>query len=85
MMISEYSKKNKPNFFDKILIFERKIDDTKLTFLCKTKPIWKLTQMFVTKALTKDYNRKDTWCRGKNKPKTNPMVCYILTNLFFNI
>ncbi len=36
----------------------------------------KMTQMFVTNELTRYYNRKDTWCRRKNKPKTNPMVCY---------
>ena len=58
------------------LIISLKIDDTKLTKKCKTNPILKLTQMPVTNVLTSDYNRVDTQCRGKNEPKTNPMVCY---------
>ena len=33
------SQKNKPNLLLKILSFERKIDNTKLNLLCKTKPI----------------------------------------------
>ena len=42
----------------------------------QTKPISKLTQMNVTKTLTTDYNRMDTWYRGKNKANSKP-ICSI--------
>jgi hypothetical protein len=72
MNTSDYPKKNKPNLLFKFLIFERKIDDTKLYKICKTKPIGKLTQMFITKVLTTDYNSWTLSARGKNKAKTKP-------------
>jgi len=31
------------------------------------------SQMNVTDLLTMDYEKKDTWSGGKNKPKTNPI------------
>ncbi len=67
---------SKPFFQRAIFVFSPKtpiFDKFRQTFLCKTKPIWKLTQMFVTNELTRYYNRKDTWCRGKNEPKTKPI------------
>jgi homoserine O-acetyltransferase len=39
-----------------------------------------MTQMFVTKVLTTDYNRWTLGIRGKNKAKTNPMVCLSYSN-----
>ncbi len=39
MKISDYPKKNKANLLLKNLNIERKIDDTKLTKICKTNPI----------------------------------------------
>ncbi len=47
----------------------------------QNKAILKIEDMTITKALTKDYNSWTLGIRGKNEPKTNPMVCYILTNL----
>ncbi len=38
----------------------------------QNKANWKIDPMTITKVLTTDYNRKDTWCRGKNEPKTKP-------------
>jgi hypothetical protein len=75
MKCSDYPKKNKPNLLDKILIFEPKIDDTKLYKIMQNKANWKMTQMFVTKVLTSDYNSWTLSARGKNKPKTNP-ICF---------
>ncbi len=39
---------------------------------------WKIDPMTITKVLTTDYNRKDTWCRGKNKAKTKPNKANLL-------
>ena len=39
METSDYPKKNKANLLDKNLNTELKIDDTKLTKICKTNPI----------------------------------------------
>jgi|GEM_PF-6964239 len=38
----------------------------------QNKPKLRKSQMNVNKVLTKDYEKKDTWRPGKNKPKTNP-------------
>ena len=35
----------------------------------------KIDQMNVTKVLTTDYNRMDTWYHGKNKAISNP-ICF---------
>ncbi len=77
-MSSDYPKKDKPNFFDKNLIFEPKIDDTKLYKNMQNKANWKIDPMTITKALTRYYNRMDTWCRGKNKAKTKPNKANLL-------
>ena len=37
----------------------------------QNKPNLKIGPMTITNALTNNYNRKDTWYRGKNEPKTN--------------
>jgi len=29
-------------------------------------------QMNLSDYITREYEKKDTWCSGKNKPKTNP-------------
>jgi hypothetical protein len=39
----------------------------------QNKANWKMTQMFVTKALTTDYNSWTLSIRGKNKAKTKPI------------
>jgi hypothetical protein len=72
MKISEDPEKNKANLLVKNLIFEPKIDDTKLYKNMQNEPNWKFALMNITNVLTTDYNRVDTWCRGKNEPKTNP-------------
>jgi hypothetical protein len=62
----------------KFLIFEPKIDDTKLYKIMQNKANWKLTQMFVTKVLTSDYDSWTLSARGKNKAKTKP-ICFFKT------
>ncbi len=42
------------------------------TLKMTNKAILKINQMIVTNALTKDYNRVDTWYRRKNKPISKP-------------
>jgi hypothetical protein len=42
----------------------------------QNKANWKIGPMNVTKVLTTDYNRIDTWYRGKNKAKTNPILTF---------
>ncbi len=68
--------KNKANLLGKNLIFEPKIDDTKLYKNMQNKANLKIDQMNVTNVLTSDYNRMDTWCRGKNKANSKP-ICSI--------
>jgi hypothetical protein len=63
---------------DKTLIFERKIDDTKLYKNMQNKANWKMTQMFVTNELTIYYSSWTLGIRGKNKPKTKP-ICFLKT------
>jgi len=38
----------------------------------QNKANFRKSQMNVTNLLTSDYEKKDTWWRGKNEPKTNP-------------
>ncbi len=45
------------------------------TLKITNKAILKIDQMNVTIVLTNDYNRMDTWYRGKNKPISKPF-CY---------
>jgi hypothetical protein len=71
-------KKNKANLLLKILIFEPKTDDTKLYKNMQNKANWKMTQMFVTKVLTNNYNSWTLSARGKNKAKTKP-ICFLKT------
>jgi hypothetical protein len=40
---------------------------------CTNKPNFRKSQMNVKKVLTKDYEKKDTWWIGKNKPNSNPI------------
>ena len=42
----------------------------------------KIDLMSVTKVLTTDYNRMDTWCRGKNKANSNPIFWLLEMMLF---
>jgi len=37
------------------------------------KPNFQKSQMNVTYLLTRDYEKKDTWWSGKNKPNSNPI------------
>ena len=46
----------------------------------QNKANWKIDQMTITKVLTTDYNRVDTWYRGNNKANTKP----IKANLFLS-
>ncbi len=39
----------------------------------QNKAKFRKSQMNVTKVLTKDYEKKDTWSSGKNKPNSNPI------------
>jgi hypothetical protein len=61
---------------DKFLIFERKIDDTKLYKNMQNKANWKIDPMNITKVLTTDYNSWTLGIRGKNKAKTKPICFY---------
>ncbi len=72
MKISDYPTKNKANFFDKNLIFEPKIDDTKLTKIMQNKANWKIDPMTITNVLTRYYSSWTLSARGKNKAKTKP-------------
>ncbi len=47
--------------------------DIQKTLNIPNKANLKMTQMFVTKVLTTDYNRMDTWYRGKNKANSKPI------------
>jgi len=38
----------------------------------QNEPNFRKSQMNVSKVLTRDYDKKDTWSSGKNEPKTNP-------------
>ncbi|MGB2809691.1 MAG: hypothetical protein WBC22_18255 [Sedimentisphaerales bacterium] len=40
---------------------------------CSNKPNFRKSQMNVNNVLTTDYDKKDTWSIGKNKPNTNPI------------
>ncbi len=40
---------------------------------CTNKPNFRKSQMNLTNVLTKDYENKDTWWSGKNKPNSNPI------------
>jgi len=40
----------------------------------------KIDLMNVTKVLTTDYNRMDTWWRGKNKPNSKPIKANFMQN-----
>jgi hypothetical protein len=41
--------------------------------LCSNKPNFRKSQMNVTKVLTKNYDKMDTWSIRKNKPNSNPI------------
>ena len=55
--------KNKPNG-----MFNRKSMRLQKTLKITNEPILKNREMSVTKVLTNDYNRLDTWYRRKTKP-----------------
>jgi len=38
----------------------------------QNEPNFRKSQMNVSKVITRDYDKKDTWSSGKNEPKTNP-------------
>jgi hypothetical protein len=76
--VAKIPKKNKANLLFKFLIFEPKIDDTKLYKNMQNKANWKMTQMFVTKVLTSDYDSWTLSARGKNKAKTKPNKANLL-------
>jgi hypothetical protein len=40
---------------------------------CSNKANFQKVKLNVTKVLTKDYDRMDTWSSGKNKPNSNPI------------
>ena len=39
----------------------------------QNEPNFQKSQMYVNKVITREYEKKDTWWSGKNKPKTNPI------------
>jgi hypothetical protein len=51
----------------------------------QNKANWKIDPMNVTNVLTTDYNRKDTWCRGKNKPKTKPFYKNCILSMRYHL
>ena len=42
----------------------------------QNEPNWKMTQMNVTKGLTTDYDKRTLGIRGKNEPKTKPILLF---------
>jgi len=44
-----------------------------ITLFMQNKPNFQKSQMNVNMVLTVDYERKDTWWSGKNKPNSNPI------------
>jgi hypothetical protein len=81
MKIRETLQKNKPNLLFKFLIFEPKIDDTKLYKIMQNKANLKIDLMSVTKVLTRYYSSWTLSFRGKNKPKTKPICFYPVPTL----
>ncbi len=75
-------KKTNPIFFPQNLILSVKNGGLSMmyqkTLKIPNKANLKMTQMNVTKELTTDYNRMDTWCRGKNKANSKP-ICFLKT------
>jgi len=47
-------------------------DSLQIDSFMQNKANFRKSQMNVTDLLTKEYEKKDTWWSGKNKPKTNP-------------
>ncbi len=43
------------------------------TFFLQNEPDFQKSQMNVSVLLTMGYVKMDTWCSGKNEPKTNPI------------
>jgi hypothetical protein len=46
----------------------------------QNKPNFRKSQMNVSSLLTKDYDKKDTWWSGKNKPNSNPIQSQFKAN-----
>ncbi len=47
----------------------------------QNKPNFRKSQMNVTSLITADYEKKDTWWSGKNKPNSNPIQTQFKPNL----
>jgi hypothetical protein len=62
----KYAKRTQWYVYGKSMSFQK-------TLIITNKAILKIDHMNVTISLTNDYNRLDTWYRGKNKAISNPI------------
>jgi len=50
-----------------------RVSALQIALFMQNKPNFKKDQMNVSRVSTRDYEKKDTWLSGKNKPNSNPI------------